>query len=124
VHNYVSRAFYHVESDENVPEGRHQLGFEFEVTGKPDFANGKGSTGIAKLFIDGKLVGQLDVPMTNPLSFGLTGLTCGAAYGAPVTPDYQTPFEFTGQIHNVTVDVSGQLIEDKEAEMRIAMARQ
>jgi arylsulfatase len=50
VYNYVSRAFYHVESDENVPEGRHQLGFEFEVTGKPDFANGKGSPGIAKLF--------------------------------------------------------------------------
>ena len=58
VHNYVSRALYHVEFNENVPEGRHQLGFEFEVTGKPDFANGKGSPGIAKLFIDGTLVGQ------------------------------------------------------------------
>lgn len=67
MHNYVSRAFYHVESDENVPEGRHQLGFEFEVTGKPDFANGKGSPGIAKLFINGKLVGQIDVPVTTPL---------------------------------------------------------
>ena len=59
VHNYVSRAFYHVEFNENVPGGRHQLGFEFEVTGKPDFANGKGSPGIAKLFIDGTLVGQI-----------------------------------------------------------------
>ena len=73
VHNYVSRALYHVESSENVPEGRHQLGFEFEVTGKPDFANGKGSPGMAKLFIDGKLVGQADVPVTTPLAFGLTG---------------------------------------------------
>ena len=68
VHNYVSRAFYHVESAENVPEGRHQLGFEFEVTGKADLVNGKGSPGIAKLFIDGKLVGQLDVPMTIPFT--------------------------------------------------------
>ena len=58
VHNYLSRAFYHIESNENVPEGRHQLGFEFEVTDQPDFANGKGSLGIAKLFINGKLVGQ------------------------------------------------------------------
>jgi len=125
VHNYVSRAFYHVESNENVPEGRHQLGFEFEVTGNPDFANGKGSPGIAKLFIDGKLVGQTDIPVTTPLALGLTGgVTCGSAHRSPVTPDYQPPFEFTGKIHSVTVDVSGQLIEDKEAEMHIAMARQ
>lgn len=125
VHNYVSRALYHIESSENVPEGRHQLGFEFVVTGKPDFANGKGSPGIAKLFIDGKLVGQIDVPVTIPFAFELGGgVTCGSAPKSPVTPDYRPPFEFTGKIYNVTVDVSGQLIEDKEAEMRIAMARQ
>ncbi len=123
-HNYVSKAIYHVESDENIPEGRHQLGFEFEVTGKPDFANGKGSPGKAKLFIDGKLVGQADVPVTAPLSFGLTGLTCGAAHGAPVIPEYEPPFEFSGKIYGVTVDVSGQLIEDKEAQVRMVMARQ
>ncbi len=125
VHNYVSRALYHVESSENVPTGRHQLGFEFGVTDKPDFANGKGSPGIAKLFIDGKLVGQIDVPVTTPFAFELGGgVTCGSAHKSPVTPDYRPPFEFTGKIYNVTVDVSGQLIEDKEAEMRIAMARQ
>jgi arylsulfatase len=125
VHNYVSRALYHVESSENVLEGRHQLGFEFEVTGKPDIANGKGSPGIAKLFIEGKLVGQVDVPVKNPLTFELGGgVTCGSAHKSPVTPDYQPPFKFTGKIYNVTVDVSGQLIKDKEAEMRIAMARQ
>jgi hypothetical protein len=125
VHNYVGRALYHVDSSENVPEGRHLLGFEFEVTGKPDFANGKGSPGKAKLFIDGKLVGKADVPVTTPLALGLTGgLTCGAAHGAPVTPDYQPPFEFTGKIHSVTVDVSGELIEDKEAKTRMVMAMQ
>ncbi len=48
------------------------------MTGKPDFANGKGSPGIAKLFVDGKLVGQIDVPVTTPLILGLTGgVTCG-----------------------------------------------
>ena len=123
-HNYVTKAFYHVESIENIPEGRHQLGFEFEVTGKPDLANGKGAPGIAQLYIDGKLVGQADVPVTTPLSLGLTGLSCGAAHGAPVVPEYQPPFEFTGKIYGVTVDVSGQLIEDKEAEVRMVMARQ
>ena len=125
MHNYVSRALYHVESSENVPEGRHQLGFEFGVTGKPDFANGKGSPGIAKLFIDGKLVGQADVPVTTPLLFGLLGeVNCGSAHKSPGTHDYRPPFKFTGKIHNVIVDVSGELIENKDAEMRIVMARQ
>jgi arylsulfatase A-like enzyme len=125
VHNYVSRTRYHVESVENVPEGRHKLRFEFEVTGKPDVAKGRGTPGRAQLYIDRKLVGQAEVPVTTPLALGLTsGVTCGSAPGAPVTPDYQPPFEFTGKIYSVTVDVSGELIEDKEAETRMVMARQ
>lgn len=125
VHNYVGRALYNVESNENIPVGRHLLRFEFEVTGKPDFAKGKGSPGRAKLFIDEKLVGKADVPVTTPLALGLTGgVTCGSAHGSPVTPDYEPPFEFTGKIHGVTVDVSGELIEDKEAKTRMVLARQ
>jgi arylsulfatase len=125
VHNYVARQLYHVESVETVPEGRHKLRFEFEVTGQPDIARGKGAPGRAQLYIDGKLVGQTDVPVTTPLALGLTsGVRSGAAPGAPVTPDYEPPFEFTGTIYSVTVDVSGELIVDDEAEMRQIMARQ
>jgi len=32
------------------------------------------------------------------------------------------PFPFTAAIHKVTVDVSGALIKDEEAEMRVLMA--
>lgn len=124
-HNYVARSLYHVESVELVPEGRHQLRFEFEVTGQPDLAKGKGTPGHAQLYIDGKLVGQIEVPVTTPLALGLTsGVNCGIAPGAPVTPDYEPPFKFTGKIHSVIVDVSGDLIHDREAEMRTIMARQ
>jgi arylsulfatase len=75
-HNYVSRELYYVESTELVPEGRHQLRFEF----------------------------------ANP--------------ALPVTPEYSSPFKFTGKIYGVTVDVSGDLIKDSEAELRLVMARQ
>jgi arylsulfatase len=51
-------------------------------------------------------------------------LTCGANPGSPVTPEYSSPFRFTGTLHGVTVDVSGDLIDDTESEMRMAMARQ
>ena len=83
-------------------EFHHELRFEFEVTDKPDIAHGKGAPGKGQLYIDGKLVGQ----------------------GAPVTPKYKLPFPFTGKIYKVTVDVSGELIHDHEAELRRHFARQ
>jgi arylsulfatase len=59
------------------------------------------------------------------LSLGLTGgISVGADPGAPVAPFYETPFKFTGTIYTVTIDVSGDLIEDDEATMRMIMARQ
>jgi arylsulfatase A-like enzyme len=125
VQNYVARDYLHVESTVPVPAGHHELRFEFEVTGPPDFANGKGTPGRAQLYIDGELVGQTDFPHTTPFSLGLTGgITVGADPGAPVAPFYETPFEFTGTIHSVTFDVSGDVIEDSEAEMRRILARQ
>jgi arylsulfatase A-like enzyme len=126
LHNYVARDYLHVESkDPPVPEGRHSLRFEFEATGKPDIARGKGSPGRAQLYIDGKLVGQEEYPHTTPLSMGLTGgWSVGADPGAPVGPLYDSPFEFTGTIHSVTIDVSGEVIKDEEAELRKIMARQ
>ncbi|MCZ7670831.1 MAG: hypothetical protein M5U34_28610 [Chloroflexi bacterium] len=71
VHNYVARDYLHVESSEVVPAGAHELRFEFEVTGPPDIANGKGTPGRAQLYIDDKLVGQADFPHTTPLSLGV-----------------------------------------------------
>jgi arylsulfatase len=125
VQNYVARDYLHVEANEPVPAGRHALRFEFEVTGPPDIANGKGTPGRAQLYIDGRLVGQADFPYTTPLSLGLTGgITVGGDPGAPVAPFYETPFEFTGTVHSVTFDVSGDVIKDDEAEMRMIMARQ
>ncbi len=124
VHNYVRRAIYHVSSPDAVPAGRHRLRFEFEPTGKPGFAQGKGSPGRAQLYVDGHLVAQAEFPVTTPVAFNPGGLTCGANPGTPVTPAYRAPFRFTGILHTVTVDLSGDLITDTEGEMRMAMARQ
>jgi arylsulfatase len=125
VYNYVGSNFYHVESSVIIPRGRHKLRLEFEVTGKPDIRAGKGAPGRAQLFIDGKPVGQGDIPLTMPLALGLAGgITCGVCPGAPVWDKYEPPFKFTGTIYSATVDVSGEMIKDSEAEMRVAMARQ
>ncbi len=41
-----------------------------------------------------------------------------------MTPEYTSPFKFTGGLEKVVVDVSGELIVDPEAELRMHMARQ
>ncbi len=123
-HNYLSRAIYRVSAPDALPEGRHQLRFEFEPTGDPDFAHGRGSPGRAQLYVDDQLVGQAELPVTVPVMFNPGGLSCGANFGSPIIPDYRAPFRFTGELRSVTVDLSGELITDSEAEMRGAMSRQ
>jgi arylsulfatase len=124
VHNYVGRSLHRVSSREPVPPGARDLRFEFEPTGKPDLPNGKGAPGRLQLYVDGQLVGDAEAPVTTPFAFNPGALTCGSNPGSPVTPDYPSPFRFTGTLHTVTVDVSGDLIIDSEIEMRLAMARQ
>jgi arylsulfatase A-like enzyme len=124
VHNYVGRQLLEVESDDVVPAGKHALRFEFEPTGPPDPAPGKGTPGRMQLYVDGDLVGNAEAAITTPFMFNPGALTCGANPGSPVTPDYEGPFTFTGTLHSVTLDVSGDLIHDPEAELRFHLARQ
>ncbi|MFD0360952.1 arylsulfatase [Nocardia sp. GCM10030253] len=123
-HNYVRRTIYRVYSADMVPEGRHELRFEFEPTGMPDIAHGKGTPGRGQLYIDRRLVGEAEIPVTTPVAFNPGGMTCGANPGSAVAPDYAPPFRFTGTLHTVTVDLSGDLITDVPSEMRMHMARQ
>ncbi len=124
-YNFLGIQQYHLASDATIGDGRHELRFEFEPTGKPDFAHGKGTPARAQLYVDGKLAGQTDLPVTIPLDIGITdGLTCGRDDGSTVTTDYQGPFAFSGALEKVVVDVSGDLIEDHDAKLRSTMAHQ
>ena len=99
--------------------------FEFEPKGKPDVKKGLGTPGRVQLYINKKLVKEGNLPVTIPLAFGLGGgLTIGRATGFPITSRFKNPFEFTGTLHSVVIDVSGDLIVDKESEMRAVLARQ
>jgi arylsulfatase A-like enzyme len=124
VHNWVGREIYGVMSEGPVPVGSHELRFEFEPTGKADMAHGRGAPGRLQLYIDGKLVGNAEAPTTTPFVINPGALAVGLNVGSPVTPEYTSPFRFTGTIDKVTVDVSGELIVDREAELRAHMARQ
>jgi hypothetical protein len=88
-------------------------------SGRPTGVPGRG-----QLYVDGQLVANIEFPHTVPLLFELEGLSCGYDFGAPAGEGYEPPFEFTGTIHSVTFDVSGELISDDEAELARLMAQQ
>jgi arylsulfatase len=63
--------------------------------------------------------------VTIPLNLGLAaGVSVGADVGSPVMTDYAPPFRFTGKVKKALVDISGAMIEDQAAKMRMYLARQ
>jgi hypothetical protein len=65
------------------------------------------------------------LPVTIPLSIGLAGGICvGRDAGSPVMSDYESPFAFTGTVKKALVDITGEALEDKAAQMKIYLARQ
>jgi arylsulfatase len=124
-YNYLGIQSFEISANMPVGGGRHELRVEIEPTAKPDLANGKGSPSRAQLYVDGQFAGEGELPVTIPLDIGITdGLSCGRDEGSPVTTAYTAPFQFTGTLEKVVVDVSGDLIEDKAAQMRAVMAHQ
>jgi hypothetical protein len=124
-HNYVAVEYFYVKSKDSVPSGHHFLSMEFAPTGQPDFAQGKGSPGTVKLLADGKEIGRGELAVTTPNRLAQGGaMLVGYDAGAAVTPEYSAPFRFTGVIKRVIVDVSGEHVEDHEAQMRIVLATQ
>ncbi len=125
VHNYCAIEYFEVDSGEAVTPGKHELRYEFEPTGDADLMHGKGTPGRGRLYVDGTQVGEIEMPVTTPLSLGLTGgIQAGVAPGAPIGDYWEPDFAFNGKLSKVTVDVSGDVLRHHEAEERKLMAQQ
>lgn len=85
---------------------------------------GKGSPGNGLLFVDGRLVGATAFPFTTTNRMGPVSFSCGyAAFDTVDAERYTAPFRFSGTIHRLTVDISGELLQHDEAELRGLMAQ-
>jgi arylsulfatase len=125
VHNYLGRDFFRVSSPEPLPTGDLVVRYEFEPTAPPDFTVGKGAAGRGQLYVNSHLVASNDFEFTVPNLFGIIGVSCGRDGIDSVSPDdYPSPFEFTGELSQVTIDVSGDVIIDTEAELQRLMTQQ
>ncbi len=101
-----------------LPPGRHVVGV--------DLTPGGGFGMRVTLHVDGALVGEVEVPRTAPFRFALAGegLCCGFDDGTPVADTYESPFVFTGTLHEAVIDVGGTPMTDLAAELRRAWMTQ
>jgi arylsulfatase A-like enzyme len=117
VSNWLSREHHVVTSREPLLEGEVTLRMEFRKT--EDFA------GTVALFIDGRKVGEGEIPHTNPMVYGFVeGLEVGSDSGSAVWPQYRPPFVFTGTIRKVEIKAVGPGHQDPEGDFRVAQYRQ
>jgi len=125
VHNYLGRDLFRVSSPGALPTGDLVVRYEFEPTGEPDFTIGKGAAGRGQLYVNDVLVASEDFEYTVPNLFGIIGVSCGRDGTDSVSPeDYASPYEFTGKLTRVTLDVSGDVVVDDEAELQRLMTQQ
>lgn len=123
-YNVAGVKHFFVESAGKIPAGEHQVRMEFAYAG-----GGLGKGGKATLFVDGKKVGEGDIPMTQAMVFSADdGCDVGEDTGAPVSPDYGPLGNgFNGKVKGVLLSIAedkGDHQVDPEDAIRVALARQ
>ncbi len=102
VYNMLAIDRFHI-TTEPLPTGKVQLAVDFVSEGKPGEL---GMPAVVKITANGKLVGEGRLPKTVPLQFSLgEGVDLGMDTGSAVDTSYTPPFEFTGTIHEVRVEL-------------------
>jgi arylsulfatase len=122
-YNYFGIERTHVRSDEQVPEGDHQVRMEFAYDGE-----GRGKGGDVTLYTDGKAVGSGRVERTEPIGFGYEYTDVGRDGLSPVTDDYpQRDNAFTGTIKWIELsseEIGAEHTIDPEQFFQLVMAKQ
>jgi arylsulfatase A-like enzyme len=116
VYNWLGERIQKVVADREITTGERVFSAEFEKTG--DEPNGS-AIGTLTLYIDTDPVASGEI-VTQPGFFALVGdgICVGRDSGSPVSPEYSSPFRFTGgTIDRVVVDVSGDHYVDHEKEV-------
>jgi arylsulfatase len=116
--NFAGVEVVTIASDVPLDAGSHLAGVELAPLG--------GLAMRVELVVDGAVVASGDIARTAPYRFALAGegLCCGYDDGTPVTDRYSSPFEFTGTLHEVVIDVGGTPVEDLAADVERAWKTQ
>lgn len=88
-----------LESDGPLPAGSHVLGAALRITGERVEL---------ELTVDATVVAHAPLPMAFPAGFGLLSTQCGMNQPSPVSPRYEAPYRFTGELDRVEVNLGEQ----------------
>ena len=95
-------------SEEPLPAGDHVLRAEFDYDG-----GGIGKGADVRLYCDDHQVGGGRLERTVPVAYSsFDGIDVGIDRGSPVDFTYELPFEFTGSLRHLTVDLVGSPLVD------------
>jgi len=104
-----------ITSAQPLPKGNATVGFEYT---HESTEYGGGGTG--RLFIDGKQVGEARFAHVPPGAYSATEtFDIGMDLGSAVSKQYQGPFEFTGTINHVKIDLLPQIPPSTEAQQKL-----
>jgi arylsulfatase len=100
-HNFVGEDRFEIMASETLPIGPVDVRFDFEKTGNNQ---GKG-----RLYLDGILVGEREIPKTTPALYSqYDTFDIGEDSGAPVSDRYESPFTYKGVIQKVDFQLAPQ----------------
>ena len=99
-YNWLGQQWYTIVSSETLPTGNCTIRFDFAYDG-----GGAGKGGTGTLSVNDKQVAEGRIDKTVPVVFSTDDtFDVGADWGTPVSPTYQTPFQFTGTLKQVTIE--------------------
>ena len=101
-------------SDRPLTPGAHVVGVEMKRNG---------NEGTLTMFIDDQVVGTMTTNNIFWILISWSGLDIGLDRGTTVSPLYQSPFEFTGHLTKVVVDLAEDQVLDFHGHSRATMAR-
>ena len=91
---------YRITASESLELGNNKVVFQFDKTAK--------LAGVGKLFINDKLVGNVDMPNTVKMRLAHEGSGIGKQWASPVSPDVADIDNFTGTLNKVMITVKNK----------------
>lgn len=95
---FTRNAVYSGSASESLPSGQHLLTLRIEKTSE--------DAGVARLGVGDSTWTEIELPKMWPIYAANAGIRCGENQHAPVSRDYEPPFEFEGTLKRVIVDVA------------------
>ena len=118
VYNFLSIDRPTFAGKDPLPPGKTQLVVDFAYDG-----GGMGKGGKITMSANGKKIAEGRLERTIPIQFSLgEGVDIGRDVGSPIDFTYKLPFEFTGKIEKVAVDLKTAAAGAKPAATEKAVA--